>query len=66
VLADGDIVVHRHSIRHHVTRARRDYANPLEKQLQETLAARTIRCDQIDATPRPLGAVDGSVSAPVT
>jgi hypothetical protein len=36
--------------------------NPLDKLLQETLAARTIRCDDgIDATPRPLDMVGGAV-----
>jgi glycosyltransferase involved in cell wall biosynthesis len=43
---------------HHRTRAPADGVNPLDKLLQETLAARTIRCDQgIEATPRSLGAV---------
>lgn len=50
---------------HHRTRAPADGVNPLDKLLQETLAARTIRCDQgIDATPRPLSAVGGEVGRP--
>ncbi len=37
----------------------------LDKLLQETLAARTIRCDQgIDATPRPLSEVGDAVGRP--
>lgn len=82
VLVDDDMVLHRHFIRDRAAGARlrrspnsedlspsgwTTPANPLEKLLQETLAARTIRCDQaIDATARALGPVDGSVSVPVT
>jgi glycosyltransferase involved in cell wall biosynthesis len=66
--------VHRNYIRHraiafhlhHDTRAPAAGANPLDRLLQETLAARTIRCDQgIDATPRPLSAVGAAVGRPV-
>lgn len=62
--------IHRNYVRHraiafhlhHRTRAPVDGVNPLDKLLQETLAARTIRCDQgIDATPSAPGAVDGAV-----
>jgi glycosyltransferase involved in cell wall biosynthesis len=69
------IGVHRNYVRHravafhlhHRTRAPTNGVNPLDKLLQETLAARTIRCDQgIDAPPLPLAAVANSVSGPVT
>ncbi|GFE84016.1 hypothetical protein GCM10011487_60160 [Steroidobacter agaridevorans] len=64
VLVDGDMVLHTPAggpadLQH------RAPARPLEKLLQETLAARTIRCDK-GAMARLPGPVDGSVSVPVT
>jgi glycosyltransferase involved in cell wall biosynthesis len=48
---------------HHATRAPADGVNPLDKLLQETLAARRIRCDHgIEATPGPVGAADSAMS----
>lgn len=67
------IGVRRNYVRHravafhlyHRTRAPAGGANPLDRLLQETLAARTIRCDQgIDATPHRIDAVDGIVAGP--
>jgi glycosyltransferase involved in cell wall biosynthesis len=69
------IGVQRNYVRHravafhlyHRTRAPANGVNPLDRLLQETLAARTIRCDQgIDAPPRPLGVVAGLDQRPVT
>jgi glycosyltransferase involved in cell wall biosynthesis len=69
------IGVQRNYVRHravafhlyHRTRAPANGINPLDLLLQETLAARTIRCDQgIDAPPRPLGAAAGLGQRPVT
>lgn len=69
------IGVQRNYVRHravafhlyHCSRAPANKANPLDRLLQETLAARTIRCIQgIDAPPSSHSAVEGSVSRPVT
>lgn len=47
---------------HHRTRAPAGGVNPLDRLLQETLAARTIRCDRgIDATSRPPSTVESPV-----